>query len=115
MYDTCIALVIDECPDAVSEESRDGFKVWTCDHILPGLKSDELQRCSDSMVIGSFFPGGKWRRAKRDISWDPRIFDEWKVKADVWHTLKWILAQHPHLLKIEKKLDLGSGHWCEVF
>ncbi len=28
-------------------------------HVLPGLKGDELQRRSDSMVIGSFFPGGK--------------------------------------------------------
>ncbi len=27
MYDTCIAFVIDECPDAVSNESLDGFKV----------------------------------------------------------------------------------------
>ncbi len=49
MYETCIASDIDECPDAVSDESLDGFNVWTCDHVLPGLKSDELQRCSDSM------------------------------------------------------------------
>ncbi len=27
MYDACIALVVDECPDAVSDESLDGFKV----------------------------------------------------------------------------------------
>ncbi len=59
MYDTCIALVVDKCPDAVSDESLDGFKVWTCDHILLGLKNDQLQRCPDSMVIASFFPGGK--------------------------------------------------------
>ncbi len=26
MYDTCIAFGIDECPDAVSDESLDGFK-----------------------------------------------------------------------------------------
>ncbi len=32
-------------------------RFWTCDHVLPGLKSDEFQRCPDSMVIGSFFPG----------------------------------------------------------
>ncbi len=27
--------------------------------VLPGLKSDAFQRRSDSMVIGSFFPGEK--------------------------------------------------------
>ncbi len=27
MYDTCIASVVDECPDAVSDESLDRFKV----------------------------------------------------------------------------------------
>ncbi len=42
--------------------------------VLPGLKSDEFQRCPDSMVIGSFFPGRKWKRAKKEICWDPRSF-----------------------------------------
>ncbi len=55
MYDTCIALVVDECPDAVSDESLDGFKVWTCVHVLLGLKSDELPRCSDSVVSERVF------------------------------------------------------------
>ncbi len=59
MYDTCIALVVDECPDAVSDESLDGFKVLDLRSRSSGLKSDEFQRCSDSMVIGSFFPGEK--------------------------------------------------------
>ncbi len=48
--------------DAVLDESLDSLKVWwccNCNHVLTGLKSDELQRCSDSMVIGSFYPGGK--------------------------------------------------------
>lgn len=26
MYNTCIVLVVDKCPDAVSDESLDGFK-----------------------------------------------------------------------------------------
>ncbi len=51
MYDTCIALVVDECPDAVSDESLDGFKVLDLRSRSSGLKSDEFQRCSDSMVI----------------------------------------------------------------
>ncbi len=62
MYDTCIALVVDECPDAVSDESIDGFKVLICDHILLGLKSDELQRYSDSICDWEFLP--RWKVKK---------------------------------------------------
>ncbi len=73
MYDTCIAFVIDECPDAVSNESLDGFKVLGSRTRSSRSKSDEFQRCPDSMVIGSFFPG---RSAEIRGS-----FVEWKVKA----------------------------------
>ncbi len=81
MYDTCIAFVVDECPDAVSDESLDGFKVLDSRSRSSGLKSDEFQRCPDSMVIGSFFPGKKWQRAKKEICWDPRIFG-WMESQD---------------------------------
>ncbi len=40
MYDTCIALVLDECPDAVLDERFGGVGVL---QVLPGLKDDELQ------------------------------------------------------------------------
>ncbi len=40
MYDTCLALVLDECPDAVSDERFGGVGVL---QVLPGLKDDELQ------------------------------------------------------------------------
>ncbi len=82
--------------DAVLDESLDGFKVWWCwswNHVLPGLKGDELQRCySDSVVIGRVFSQveSDERRAQssRDISWNPRIFGEWKDKAAAWHKLR---------------------------
>ncbi len=88
MYDSCNALVIDECLDAVSDESLDGFKVWTCDQVLPGLKSGELQRCSESVLIGSFFPGVNRREKSAELERHPRIFGEWKDKTAAWHKLK---------------------------
>ncbi len=47
--------------DAVLDERLDGLTVWwccNCNHVLPGLKGDELQRSYfDSVVIGRvFFP-----------------------------------------------------------
>ncbi len=63
MYDTCIAFVIDECPDAVSDESLDGFKVLDSWSRSSRLKSDEFKRCPNLMVIGRFFPGRKWKKA----------------------------------------------------
>ncbi len=66
MYDTCIALVVDEGKKVVSDESLDGFKVLDSQSCSSGLKSDEFQRCPDSIVIGSFFPGRKWKRAKAE-------------------------------------------------
>lgn len=54
-----------ECPDAVSDESSDGFKVLDLRSHSSGLTSDEFQRCPDSVVIGSFFPCRKWKRAKK--------------------------------------------------
>ncbi len=34
-------------------------RFWTRDQVFPGLKSDEFQKISDSIVIVSFFPGRK--------------------------------------------------------
>ncbi len=43
--------------------------------VLPGLKGGDWE---------SFLPDEGDERTKREISWDPRIFDEWKVKAEAW-------------------------------
>ncbi len=70
---------LNKCADAVWDENLDGLKVWWCG----SLKGDELQ----NML---FWLGGDWESFLPDgekelignISWDPRIFDEWKVKAE---------------------------------
>lgn len=41
-------------PETVSDESLDGLKVqwcWNCDHVLMGLKTDELQGCRYDSVV----------------------------------------------------------------
>ncbi len=43
---------------------------------------------SGLVVIGCFLLGEGDERTKRDISRDPRIFNEWKVKAEAWLKLK---------------------------
>ncbi len=53
MHDTCIALDVDECKDTVSDESLDGVTVLDSRSCSSGLKSDDFQRCPDSMVTGS--------------------------------------------------------------
>ncbi len=60
MYDTCIALVLDECPDAVLDERFGGVGVL---QVLPGLKDDELQNMLFWLWGGqeSFLPDWKAR------------------------------------------------------
>ncbi|KAI2646298.1 Interferon-induced very large GTPase 1 [Labeo rohita] len=56
-----------DCPNAVSGEGLDGWSSGNRDHVLLGPKSDELQRCSDSMVTGSFnVKSEEEPRAERD-------------------------------------------------
>ncbi len=46
MHCTILARSLNECPDAVLDESSDGLKVWWCwssSSSFPGLKGDELQ------------------------------------------------------------------------
>ncbi len=104
MFETCIALVIER----VSGCSL-GWKFWWFKgvgalQVLPGLKGDELQKML-------FWLGGDWEsflldkgdeRTKRDSRWDPRILDEWKVKAEALLKLKVqkTSSSHPHLLSI---------------
>ncbi len=56
-------------------------RFWTCNHFFPGLKSDEFQRCSDLMVIGSFFPGEREKELRKRSAEIRGSLVEWKVKA----------------------------------
>ncbi len=58
-------LVVTSVRKAVSDESLNGFKVLDSRSRSSGLKSDEFQRCSE---LEMFFPGRKWKRAKKKSS-----------------------------------------------
>ncbi len=115
MYDTCIALVIERvygCSLGWKSWWFEGLVVWEFFKFFRVWWVMNSKRCySGSVVIGRIFSQMKVKRAKRNISWDLRIFDEWKVKAEAWLKLKVqkISSSHPHLLSIGKNRSLLGG------
>ncbi len=71
-------------PDAVSDESLDGFKVWTCDHVLPGLKEWWTPKMFWLDVIGVSSQVESEEELRETSAEILGSFGEWNVKAEAW-------------------------------
>ncbi len=74
MYDTCIAFVIDECPDAVSHESLDVSRFWIRDHVLPGWRVMNSKDVLTRWWLGDSSQVESEKRPKKEIWWGLRTF-----------------------------------------
>ncbi len=109
---------LNECADAVSDESLDGLKVWWCGSSSSSSGFEGWWTPKDVILarwwLGEFSPRWRWKRAKRNISWHPRIFDEWKVKGSNLRYRRFLA--HILIFSVyERNADWQVGHWYESF